>query len=76
MRQRFLPTLKKLMALVLPGRELVRANFGLFTSLLMRDDFPTFDLPAKAISDLSGGGNCEGRTALFMKENSIDGNVL
>ena len=62
------------MALVLPGRELVRANFGLFTSLLMRDDFPTFDFPAKAISGLSGGGNCEGLTALFMKENSIDGN--
>jgi hypothetical protein len=66
-----LPTEKKLMDLVLPGRELVRASFVLFTSLFMREDFPTLDLPAKATSGLSRGGNCSGWVALFMKENSI-----
>ena len=62
---------KKLMDLVLPGRELVRASFREFTSLFIREDFPTFDLPAKATSGLSGGGNCAGRVALFKKEASI-----
>lgn len=57
--------------LVLPGLELVRASFREFTSLFIREDFPTFDLPAKAISGLSDGGKCSGRIALFKKETSI-----
>ena len=44
------------MAWVLPGVELVLAIFLLLTSTFIRDDFPTLDLPAKAISGLSGGG--------------------
>ena len=71
MRWRFFPTEKKLIDLVLPGLELVRASFREFTSLFIREDFPTFDLPAKAISGLFGGGNCSGRVALFKKETSI-----
>jgi len=70
-RFRFFPTEKKLIDLVLPGLELVRAIFWELISLFIREDFPTFDLPAKAISGLSEGGNCSGIAALFKKETSI-----
>lgn len=75
MRCKFFPTEKKLIDLVLPGLELVRARFRQLISLLIREDFPTFDLPAKAISGLSEGGSCSGRAALFKKETCIGSNV-
>ena len=48
------------MDLVLPGRELILARFLRSTSVLIREDFPTFDLPAKGTSDPSGGGELLG----------------
>jgi hypothetical protein len=48
------------MDLVFPGRELVLARFRRSKSLFMSEDFPTFDLPAKATSGRSAGGNSSG----------------
>jgi len=71
-RCKFFPTEKKLIDLVLPGLELVRARFRELISLFIREDFPTFDLPAKAISGLSEGGSCSGRAALaYLKEGVV-----
>jgi len=36
--------------------ELVLASFFRFVKTFIREDLPTFDRPAKAISGLSGGG--------------------
>ena len=41
--------LNKLIALVLPGVELVKANFFLPERLLIRLDFPTFERPENTI---------------------------
>jgi len=37
---------------------------------LMKDDFPTFDLPAKAISQKPSSGYWDDLTALLMKDDS------
>jgi hypothetical protein len=49
---------KKLKSLVFQGMFDVFARLFLWVSVLIRDDFPTFDLPKKAISGYSGGGHC------------------
>src|SRR5512147_2881378 len=54
------------MSWVLPGVELVRTRFLRFTSTLMREDFPTLERPAKAISGRSPSGYWLGFVALFM----------
>jgi hypothetical protein len=41
---------------VFPGVEEVLARFFLPVSKLIREDFPTFDLPVKAYSGITGGG--------------------
>ena len=46
------------MSVVFPGVEEMRARFFFPHSILMRDDFPTFDLPAKAYSGIFPDGNC------------------
>ena len=56
---------------VLPGVELVLANFFLFTRVLMREDLPTLDLPAKAISGLSDTGYWLSLKALIINSTSI-----
>ena len=56
---------------VLPGVELVLANFFLFTRVLMREDLPTLDLPAKAISGLSDSGYWLSLKALIRNSTSI-----
>ena len=56
-------TSKKLIVRVRPGVELTCAIFAP-TSALIRDDLPTFDRPAKAISGKSGAGNRRGSAAL------------
>jgi hypothetical protein len=47
--------------------ELVFTNFLRPNNVFIREDFPTFERPAKAISGLSEGGYWEGFTALVMK---------
>ena len=59
-------------AAVHPDLLLVFANFFLFTRVSVRENFPTFDLPANAISANRSSGYWEESTALFM--NSADGN--
>ncbi len=56
---------------VLPGLELVLARPFRLTRVFIREDFPTFDLPAKAMSGLSGGGYWCSLKALMTKEASI-----
>src|SRR6185369_3418613 len=51
-------TSKKFINWVRPGVELVLTRFLRFTRALIRDDFPTFDLPEKAISGRSPSGYC------------------
>jgi hypothetical protein len=58
------------MSWVRPGVELVFTRFFRFINVLIRDDFPTLDRPAKAISCRLSGGYCVGFTALFT--NSVD----
>src|SRR5690606_5085629 len=41
----------------------VRASFGTPTRVLMSEDLPTLERPAKAISGSVGGGNPDGRAA-------------
>ena len=69
-REIFSFTRKKLIVWVLPGLELVLARFFRLTSALIKEDFPTFDLPAMAISGKFSGGYSEGLVALLM--NSAD----
>jgi len=40
----------------------------------MRDDFPTFDLPMKAYSAFTGGGNLE--TWVLLQMNSADFTIM
>jgi hypothetical protein len=49
-------TRKKLISRVRPGVRLTLANAFLFTSRLRREDYPTFDRPANAISGSSDSG--------------------
>jgi hypothetical protein len=42
---------------VQPGRLETFAIFGILVIVFMRDDFPTLDLPVKAISNFIGSGN-------------------
>jgi hypothetical protein len=55
--------MKKLMSRVQPGVLLVRARFFFRVMVLMSEDFPTLDLPAKAISGRMPSGYWEGRVA-------------
>ena len=48
---------KKLISWVHPGFELVLTRFFRFTRVLINEDLPTLDLPAKAISGRSGSVN-------------------
>jgi len=66
-----LPTVKKFIDWVLPGLELVLARLFRLTRTFMREDLPTLDLPAKAISGLSGGGYWFARKALMRNTTSI-----
>ena len=49
---------KKLISLVFPGVILAFASDFLCASVLMSEDFPTFDLPKNATSGSEGGGHC------------------
>ena len=51
------------MVLVFPGLPDTRARLFLPVIKLRSDDFPTLDLPAKAISGTSAAGYCEALTA-------------
>ena len=51
---------------VFPGVLLTFASLRLLRIRLMREDFPTLDLPVKAISAGPSGGYCEGFTAAQM----------
>jgi hypothetical protein len=55
--------MKKLMSRVQPGVLLVRARFFFLVMALMREDFPTLDLPANAISGRIPSGYWEGSVA-------------
>ena len=52
------------MSNVFPGVADVLASFLLFVSILMRLDFPTFDLPIKAYSGLLSCGHIDSLGAL------------
>ena len=52
---------------VLPGSLLVLASFFLFASILIKELFPTLDLPQTAIIGLSGVINCEAVAAEVIK---------
>ena len=54
------------MTRVQPGVLLVRARFFFRVMVLMREDLPTLDLPAKAISGRFPSGYCEGSVADLM----------
>lgn len=57
--------IKKFNVCVLPGFEDVRARFLRLIILLIKLDFPTFDLPANANSGMGAFGYCSGLTALM-----------
>jgi hypothetical protein len=61
---------KKLMSWVRPGVRLVFTSRFRFRIVLIKEDFPTLDRPAKAISGNIAGGYCEGLAALVT--NSAD----
>jgi hypothetical protein len=46
-----------LISCVFPGFDEVFANSLTPVSILIREDFPTFDLPIKAYSGIRGGGH-------------------
>jgi len=62
--------LKKLISWVRPGVELVFTRRFLFTRVFIREDLPTLERPAKAISGKTAGGYWDGLTALVT--NSAD----
>ena len=55
------------MVCVFPGLDDVKARFLRFTSALIKEDLPTFDLPIKANSGLTGMGPLEGSVLLTEK---------
>ena len=54
------------MTCVFPGLDEIRASPLMPQSILMSEDFPTFERPMNAYSGLSGFGHCESFTPLLM----------
>ena len=54
------------MVCVFPGVEDIFASAVLSVSILIREDFPTFDRPIKAYSGISAGGQSSGVTLLLI----------
>src|SRR5688500_11438111 len=67
---------KTLIPRVQPGVLLVRTSFLRSTRELIREDFPTFDRPAKATSANAGGGSSRVLRAEVMNRASVTRGVM
>ena len=54
--------------MVLPGAELTLARDFLFKRVFIRELFPTFERPEKAIYGIASAGNCLGNPALIRND--------